>query len=196
MKSAARVTVVTVLAIVVSCSSQDKKMASSNVDDEIAHLKKELEASPRSATLHGQLAAMLATKGDWDASDKEMSIAVQLDAHDPMFYIEAAQRFRARQMLDKALEMAQRAVAVDAKNPLSHFNLALIYQSRSDRVRADGEFRETKRLIDEMSQPTSTPDVRNHIIKGPRGETWYHDQFGKDYLLDDIVKSLPRKLAQ
>jgi cytochrome c-type biogenesis protein CcmH/NrfG len=185
-----------VSALAWSCQQPNAgKSTTVNPDDEIVRLNGQLQTSPDSPELHHQLALMLAIKGDWGGSDKEMSTAIRLDPHNPILFIEAAQGYRARGLRAKAIEMLTRAVAIDRQNPLSHFSLGLMYERESNPDKAMAEFRETKRLIDTLSLPTSAPDTRNRIIKGTQGETWYRDQFGKDYLLNEILESLRKKLA-
>ena len=99
------------LVFTLACSGQNRKTKpTENVDDAIADVKKQLESSPNSSTLHGQMATLLATKGDWEGSDKETT--------------------------------------------------------------------------------------KNRIIKGPHEQTWYHDQSGHEYLLDDILTPLKKKLSK
>ncbi len=171
------------------------KSTTVNPDDEIVRLNKQLQTSPDSADLHHQLALIFAMKGDWAGSDKEMSTAMKLDPHNPILFIEAAEGFRVRGLKAKAIEMLTRAVGIDPQNPLSHFFLGVMYERESTSDKAIAEFRETKRLIDTLSLPASAAGAGNRIIKGTQGETWYHDQFGKEYLLDGILKSLRKKLA-
>jgi tetratricopeptide (TPR) repeat protein len=186
-----------VLVFILACNGHGQKPAPPvGVEDEIAQLRKQLESSPASASLHGQLAAMLAARGDWQESDREMGVAMQLDPDDAMLSIEAAQGYRVRGMADKAIALLKHSIEIDSKNPLTHFNLALIYEPRHDSEAATAEFRETERLINDLSLPASSPDPRNRIIKGTHGEIWYHDQFGKDYLLNGIVQPLQKKLGR
>ncbi len=197
MRTSGVLTVITLVSIL-ACNGQQQKAGKPivvNPDDEISQLKKQLQRSPDSPDLHHQLALMLAMKGDWAGSDKEMSTAIRLDPHNPILFIEAANGYRARGLKAKAIEMLTRAVAIDPQNPLSHFFLGVMYERESSSDKAMAEFRETKRLIDTLSLPASTSDTRHRIIKGTQGETWYRDQFGKDYLLNDILKSLKKKLA-
>lgn len=197
MNSAVNVVLIAIFVATTACGNQGQKSnPSPSVDDEIAQIKQQLKQTPNSSSLHGQLSAMLAAKWDWDGSDKEMKAAMRLDPNNPILYIEAAQRYRAQNEIPKALEMLKHAVGIDPKNPLSHFNLGLMYNYQSEREKAHSEFHEAQRLIDTLSLPSASPDVRNRIIKGPRNEIWYHDQFGKDYLLNDILGPLKKQLAQ
>ncbi len=185
------------LASIVACKGQRQTAANSaDADTEIAILEKQLKTSPNSASLHYQLGAMFAAKGDWARFDSEMGIAMQLDPHDPIVFIGAAQGYRARGLNANAIETLTRAVAIDPQNPLSHFYLGVTYERDSNSDKAMAEYREAKRLIDTLSAPTSSAEIRNRIVKGTQGETWYHDQFGKDYLLDQILKPLQKKLAK
>jgi tetratricopeptide (TPR) repeat protein len=197
MRTSGAVTVIA-LASILSCNAQQQKPGKPMMvspDDEVVQLNKQLQTSPKSPELHRQLALILEMRGDWAGFDREMNTAIHLDPHDPMLLIEAAQGYRARGLNAKAIEILIRAVAIDPQNPLSHFSLGLMYERESNSDKAMAEFRETQRLVEKLSLPTSTADTRNRIIKGTNGETWYHDQFGKDYLLDAILKSLRKKLA-
>lgn len=196
MRSALAPFTVLLLAIV-GCTGEHRRIANDeSVDSAIVDLKKQLEASPGSSSLHGELASMLAAKGDWEHSDKEMSTAIELDPRDATLYIGAAQSYRARGMKGKGIEMLNRALIIDTQNPLSHFFLGVMYEGQSEPGKALAEFHETKRLIDTLSLPASSPDLRNRIIRGTDDQTWYRDQFGKEYRLDDILKPLAKKLSQ
>lgn len=185
------------LALIVACKRQRQTAANStDVNVAIEDLEKQLKASPNSASIHYQLGAVFAAKGEWARSDNEMAVAMQLDPHDPTVFIGAAQGYRARGLSAKAIETLTRAVAIDPQNPLSHFFLGVMYERESNSDKAMAEYRETKRLIDTLSAPTSSTEIRSRIIRGTQGETWYFDQFGKDYLLDDILKPLQKKLSK
>lgn len=185
------------LAFVLSFSGQQQKSGDTpGIQSEIAALEKQLVTSPKSASLHEQMAVLLAAKGDHEAAEKETDVALRLDPNNPILFIEAAQRYSTQGMKPKAIETLNRAVAIDPRNPLSHFFLGVMYERQSNSDLALEEYRETKRLIDTLSLPTPSPDVRNRIIKGTNGETWYHDAFGKDYLLDEIMVPLKKKLSK
>ena len=197
MRHAIGVLTALAMVFVLACSSQLQKSGNTpSLESEIAGLKKQLETSPNSAYLHAQLAVLWSVQGDEEASDSETSAALRLDPNNPIFLIEAAQNYSARGMKPKAIEMLNRAVAVDPQNPLSHFSLGVMYERQSNTDRAFAEYRETKRLIDTLSLSAPSPGVRNQIIKGTDGETWYHDAFGKDYLLDEIIVPLKNKLSK
>ena len=195
MKRACRLLISAVLGFLIACNGQQKpKSENFDVDTEIVQIKKQLEGSPNSSFLHEQLANLLAAKGDWEGSEKEMNAAMQLDPHNPLPCIEAALTYRVRGMTQKEQEMLNRAVAIDPENPLSHFVLGVMYERQSDAKNATAEFVETKRLIDTLSLPGSSMATVNRIVPGPRGETWYHDRFGHEFLLDSILAPLKKKL--
>lgn len=91
------------MAFVVACNAQQPRArATVNVDDEIAKLRKRLETSPTSASLHSQLAALFAAKGDWAQCENEIGKAMQLDPNNPTFYIEVAQPLRRARLSTKS----------------------------------------------------------------------------------------------
>jgi cytochrome c-type biogenesis protein CcmH/NrfG len=186
------------LCLVLACEGQQQPGNANtvNIDNEIARLKKQLKVSPKSSSLHEQLAAMLAGKGDWAESDKEMNLAIRLDPHNPVLLIEAAQGYSERSLMPKAIEMLRRAVAIDPKNPLPHFVLGVKYERQSDSTNAMTEYREAQRLIDTLSESTQTPGFRNRIVSDSDHQVWYIDQFDKHYLLNDILGPLKRKLSK
>jgi cytochrome c-type biogenesis protein CcmH/NrfG len=198
MQFASGVLTVVAMALVLACKGQQQKAGKTitvNADNEIVELKKQLEKSPNSADLHRQLALMLAAKGDWEGSDKESSVAMQLDPHNPILCIEAAASYRTRGLTSKEAEMLNRAVAIDPRNPLSHFFLGVMYERQSDSEKAMVEFRETKRLIDSLSEAPPTLELRNRIVRREGGEAIYTDQFGKEYFLHSILEPLKKKLS-
>ena len=183
-----------VLAFVPGCSSRPQNGDSIPIDSDIAELKQQLQTSPDSPSLHHQLSALLAEKHDWEASDRESRTAMKLAPHDPMLWIDAAQTYRSRGLEAKALEMLNHAVEIDPLNPLSHFALGSLYERESNPAKAAAEFQETKRLVETLSLPSDTPEIRNRIVQGTRQEIYYIDQFGKEFLLGDLLKALKKKL--
>lgn len=121
---------------------------------------------------------------------------MQLDPHDPLLNIEAAQMYHQRGMMAKELQMLNLAVGIDPEIPVSHYVLGLTYERQSEPSKAMTEFREAKRLINMLSSPDRPMEVSNRIILGPRNERYYHDRFGHEYLLDWIMTPLAKKLSK
>ena len=121
-----------VSALAWSCQQPNAgKSTTMNADENIVWLNSQLQKSPDSPDLHHQLALMLAMKGDWAGSDKEMSTAIRLDPQNPILFIEVANGYRARGLKAKAIEMLTRGVAIDPQNPLSHFFLGQLHEEDS-----------------------------------------------------------------
>jgi len=86
MRRACGALIALALTFVLACSGQQQKSGNApSLQNEIDGLKKQLEASPNSASLHAQMAVLLAAKGDQEAADKETGVALRLDPNNPIF---------------------------------------------------------------------------------------------------------------
>lgn len=92
--------------------------------------------------------------------------------------------------------MLNHAVSIDPQNPLSHFFLGVMYERQSDPNKAMAEFREANRLIEVLSEPTPTLALGPRIVRDERQDIYYLDKFGKQYLLNDIIRPLKKRLSQ
>ena len=184
------------LVFVLACTGQQKSGNTVRIEREIEGLKQQLRTSPNASSLHQQLSTLLAAKGDWETSDREMATAIQLNPNNATLYIEAARGYQLRGLAAKALETLDQAVAVDPQNPLSHFALAVMYEHESHSTKAKAEFREAQHLINTLSEPSQKPELRSRVVRGTDHETYYVDRFGKAYLLDDILGPLKKRVSQ
>jgi tetratricopeptide (TPR) repeat protein len=176
-----------------ACHGQTQKTDGKNpvpdVKSEMAKIREQLKAAPDSSELHAQWSALAAAKGDWDTSEREISIAIRLDPNRVTNYFGAAEVFRHRGLTSRAFEMLRSAIAVDPQNPLSHFFLAVLYERTSDIPKAKVEYRETQKLLAALRSPGIRGGNR---IEG----TTYYDKLGNTYLLDDLDKRVDKHLLQ
>jgi tetratricopeptide (TPR) repeat protein len=159
------------------------RSAAANLKEAKAQLKK----NPKSAFWHNQAAVAYEDLGDFPDAEREYLRSIQLDPQDPISYLIVSNFYRGRNNDGEATRMLRRALEIDAKNPLMHFELGEELEAQRKFDESLPEFQKAKSLalevkgrlyldsrrnpyeIDQVEEKANSAIERISRLKGARG---------------------------
>ncbi len=109
-------------------------------DELLKKASKELQRNPHAALWHRRASGAYVTLGDLESAQKEAKEAIRSDPDDTQSYYWAAYVSRQGGDLPTELELLQKALTLDPKNPLGHFRYAKALEHRGDLIEAIREY--------------------------------------------------------
>jgi serine/threonine-protein kinase len=122
------------------------------------HFKRALELNPGYAQGHLWYGRFLAARGKVEEGIREMEIAQSLDPLAPIIAANLSEHYRAARQLEKALQEAQRTVALEPAFARGHVALGQVYETQGRYDEAVAEFQRSREL-----GGTNWPEFRERL---------------------------------
>ncbi len=116
-------------------------------------LRRAVELQPEWAWAHDVLGVVLFKEGKHEAGQASIEQAMTLAPDWSRPYSDLARLYRLAEDWDKALEYAQKAIAMDEDNPVTHYNYGVVLDYMGDREGAQKIYREVLELDAELPAP-------------------------------------------
>jgi tetratricopeptide (TPR) repeat protein len=167
-----------------------------DIQSEIRDLEAKVQANPRSAHLHNQLAALYAAIDDFSGFKKEIGTAITLEPKDPINYFQASLVYGRKGLVQEQRAMLKKAIALDSQNPVFWLERARLCQAAGDRARAKHYYLKAKQLL-AAAIARGQRSRSNHVPPASKvvGGTYY-DSRHNAYSVENLDTSIDKELAR
>jgi tetratricopeptide (TPR) repeat protein len=166
--------------LVIACVCWDAQCAQKSADpqflqQQLKSVQSELAKNPRSSFWHNQAAIIYAALHDYQQFDKEIDVTIQLDPANPGNYYLASSVYKERGLLKEAETALRKALKLDSHNPLGHYDLGQLLESKNEYRNAHAEY------------VTASEELR----RLPHGTKRYSDRRGNSYPIELLHERIP-----
>lgn len=135
-------------------------------------LQQELSSDPHSAFLHSQAAVAYDALNDYAGFDREISVAMDLDNGNAIYYYMAYSVFKRRHESKRQSEVLQKALEIDPSNPLGHYEKGSILEQEKRWSEAAEEYGAAQKLLNHITSDSKNLKNGAWIYIDPRGNPY------------------------
>jgi chemotaxis protein methyltransferase CheR len=128
----------------------------------VTKLKQKITSDPKFAPAHSLLGHAYANLGRWDEAKQACEQAIKLNQLLTDAYLTLALVYQNENKIDLAIDHLKKATYLDHKNPLTYFNLGMLYNKNGQTSQAKRAFQVVVKILEKWPA--------NKVVPGTEGE--------------------------